>query len=184
MATGFRMYATCQQLQAHVSAARGLLGHTEFRLHMPPSIAFATRGRLEGLRFQLARLEREFDDFDYEIFRFLDSVNGSYAESLSEEEINALPVHQYEIAGRQGESSTVQPAPVEPEQIKSDTVKPDVIVKSTEDGLTCSVCLEQVDVGEIVRRLPCLHQFHANCVDPWLRKQGTCPLCKFRAGIK
>jgi E3 ubiquitin-protein ligase SDIR1 len=30
--------------------------------------------------------------------------------------------------------------------------------KGTEDELTCSVCLEQVTVGEIVRTLPCLHQ--------------------------
>lgn len=49
MATGFRIYATCQQLQAqaqaHVAAASGLLGRAELRLHMPSSIAFATRGR-------------------------------------------------------------------------------------------------------------------------------------------
>lgn len=60
------MYATCQQLQAqaraHAAAARGLLSHTELRVHMPPSIAFATRGRLQGLRLQLALLDREFDD--------------------------------------------------------------------------------------------------------------------------
>ena len=66
VATSLRMYATCQQLQAqaqaHAAAASGLLGHTELRLHMPPSIAFATRGRLQGLRLQLALLDREFDD--------------------------------------------------------------------------------------------------------------------------
>ena len=66
MATTLRMYATCQQLQAqaqaHAAAASGLLGHTELRLHMPPSIALATRGCLQGLRLQLALLDREFDD--------------------------------------------------------------------------------------------------------------------------
>lgn len=66
MATTLKMYATCQQLQAqaqaHAVAASGLLGHTELRLHMPPSIALATRGRLQGLRLQLALLDREFDD--------------------------------------------------------------------------------------------------------------------------
>lgn len=61
------MYATCQQLQAQaqahtVAAASGLLGHTELRLHMSPSIALSTRGRLQGLRLQLALLDREFDD--------------------------------------------------------------------------------------------------------------------------
>ena len=25
-------------------------------------------------------------------------------------------------------------------------------------------------------------QFHANCIDPWLRQQGTCPVCKFSVG--
>lgn len=65
MAT-MRMYATCQQLQAHAQAqavaASGLLGHTELRLHMPPSIAVATRGQMRGLRLQRALLDREFDD--------------------------------------------------------------------------------------------------------------------------
>ncbi|XP_026403463.1 E3 ubiquitin-protein ligase SDIR1-like [Papaver somniferum] len=190
MATSLRMYATCQQLQAqaqaHAAAASGLLGHTELRLHMPPSIAFATRGRLQGLRLQLALLDREFDDLDYETLRALDSDNGSSAQSLSEEEINALPVHKYKAAGPQSESSTVQQASSSaiPEQKKPDATKPDEVLKSTEDGLTCSVCLEQVDVGEIVRSLPCLHQFHANCIDPWLRQQGTCPVCKFRAATR
>ncbi|KAI3875857.1 hypothetical protein MKX03_023780 [Papaver bracteatum] len=190
MATSLRMYATCQQLQAqaqaHAAAASGLLGHTELRLHMPPSIAFATRGRLQGLRLQLALLDREFDDLDYETLRALDSDNGSSAQSLSEEEINALPVHKYKAAGPQSETSTVQQASSSaiPEQKKPDAAKPDEVLKSMEDGLTCSVCLEQVDVGEIVRSLPCLHQFHANCIDPWLRQQGTCPVCKFRAGTR
>ncbi|XP_073221634.1 E3 ubiquitin-protein ligase SDIR1-like isoform X3 [Cicer arietinum] len=62
MATMLRMYATCQQLQAqaqaHAAAASGLLGHIELRLHMPPSIALASRGRLQGPRLQLALLVR------------------------------------------------------------------------------------------------------------------------------
>ena len=66
MATSLRMYATCQQLQAqaqaHAAAANGLLGRTELRVHVPPTIALATRGRLQSLRLQLALLDREFDD--------------------------------------------------------------------------------------------------------------------------
>lgn len=30
--------------------------------------------------------------------------------------------------------------------------------KAPDDELTCSVCLEQVNVGELIRSLPCLHQ--------------------------
>lgn len=31
-------------------------------------------------------------------------------------------------------------------------------MKASDDELTCSVCLEQVNVGEVLRSLPCLHQ--------------------------
>lgn len=60
-ATSLRMNAACQQLQtqarAHSAAASGLPGRTELRLHMPPLIPFATRGRLQGLRLQLTLLD-------------------------------------------------------------------------------------------------------------------------------
>lgn len=187
MATSLRMYATCQQLQAqaraHAAAATGLLGHTELRLHMPPSIAFATRGRLQGLRLQLALLDREFDDLDYETLRALDSDNASATPSMSEEEINALPVHKYKVTGPQSEDSLSPKASSSTSaETKQDSKKADASMKTSEDELTCSICLEQVNSGEIVRSLPCLHQFHATCIDPWLRQQGTCPVCKFRVG--
>ncbi|KAH1196698.1 E3 ubiquitin-protein ligase SDIR1 [Glycine max] len=187
MATMLRMYATCQQLQAqaqaHAAAASGILGHTELRLHMPPSIALASRGRLQGLRLQLALLDREFDDLDYETLRALDSDNVSTAPSMTEEEINALPVHKYKVSGPQcGGSSMQQASSSAPAEKKQDNSNAVGSMKASDDDLSCSVCLEQVNVGDVLRSLPCLHQFHANCIDPWLRQQGTCPVCKFRAG--
>ncbi|CAA3008298.1 E3 ubiquitin- ligase SDIR1 [Olea europaea subsp. europaea] len=186
MATSLRMYATCQQLQAqaqaHAVGSSGLLGHTELRLHMPPSIALATRGRLQGLRLQLALLDREFDDLDYETLRALDADNAPTA-SMTDEEINALPVHKYKVSGSQSVGLLEQQA----SSSCSSKKKQDPSIaqggkKTPEDELTCSVCLEQVNFGELIRSLPCLHQFHVNCIDPWLRQQGTCPVCKFRAG--
>ncbi|XP_015873977.1 E3 ubiquitin-protein ligase SDIR1 isoform X7 [Ziziphus jujuba] len=185
MATSLRMYATCQQLQAqaraHAAAASGLLGHTELRLHMPPSIAFATRGRLQGLRLQLALLDREFDDLDYDTLRALDSDSASTTPSMSEEEINALPVHKYKVAGSVKDGSSFQQTPSS-SAASEGLKKVDGNMKASEDELTCSICLEQVTRGELVRSLPCLHQFHASCIDPWLRQQGTCPVCKLRMG--
>ncbi|XP_008803095.2 E3 ubiquitin-protein ligase SDIR1-like [Phoenix dactylifera] len=192
MATSLRMYATCQQLQAqaHAVAASGLLRHTEVRLHVPPSVAFATGGRLQSLRLQLALLDREFDDLDYDALRELDTDNSSEAPSMSEEEINALPVHKYKAnlqkdssSNRQSDGSLLQQASsssASAAERKRDCVKADGSLKTSEDELTCTVCLEQVNAGELIRSLPCLHQFHANCIDPWLRQQGTCPVCKHR----
>jgi hypothetical protein len=41
----------------------------------------------------------------------------------------------------------------------------------------CSICTDDFKVGEDVRVLPCNHQYHPACIDPWLiNVSGTCPL--------
>ncbi|CAL5022872.1 unnamed protein product [Urochloa decumbens] len=43
----------------------------------------------------------------------------------------------------------------------------------------CPVCLEDVEAGEMVRRLPeCGQLFHVKCIDMWLHSHATCPLCR------
>eukprot|EP01135_Chromosphaera_perkinsii_P002251 Nk52_evm37s221 gene=Nk52_evmTU37s221 len=44
--------------------------------------------------------------------------------------------------------------------------------------LSCSICLEPFQPKEDVRRLPCKHCFHQECVIPWLSKNCTCPSCR------
>nr|XP_042711981.1 RING finger protein 215 isoform X4 [Chrysemys picta bellii] len=43
---------------------------------------------------------------------------------------------------------------------------------------SCAVCLDQFHKNQCLRVLPCSHEFHRDCVDPWLLLQQTCPLCK------
>lgn len=42
----------------------------------------------------------------------------------------------------------------------------------------CTICLCIVETGELVRRLPCLHLFHTECIDRWLSTNAKCPICK------
>ena len=42
----------------------------------------------------------------------------------------------------------------------------------------CTICLDEYEVGDKVRCLPCGHAFHANCIARWLiERHATCPLC-------
>jgi len=43
----------------------------------------------------------------------------------------------------------------------------------------CSVCLADYQPDERLQRIPpCGHTFHINCIDHWLSKNTTCPLCR------
>ncbi|XP_055814988.1 putative RING-H2 finger protein ATL21A [Solanum dulcamara] len=45
--------------------------------------------------------------------------------------------------------------------------------------LTCSICLADYHPKETVRCIPeCEHCFHAECIDEWLKINGTCPVCR------
>jgi len=46
------------------------------------------------------------------------------------------------------------------------------------DEKACSICIEDYKEDDGLRILPCSHMFHAECIDMWLAKQTTCPLCK------
>ncbi|CRG91388.1 RING finger protein 126-B [Talaromyces islandicus] len=43
----------------------------------------------------------------------------------------------------------------------------------------CPICTDEFVKGQDMRVLPCNHQFHPDCIDPWLiNVSGTCPLCR------
>ena len=50
----------------------------------------------------------------------------------------------------------------------------------THVGDQCSVCMEDVEVGKLMRRLTCdgQHYFCHECIEGWFADHNTCPLCR------
>ncbi|XP_072992986.1 uncharacterized protein [Typha latifolia] len=47
------------------------------------------------------------------------------------------------------------------------------------DDVECTVCRDGILVEERVKRLPCSHYYHEDCILPWLAIRNTCPLCRY-----
>ncbi|KAG2245535.1 hypothetical protein Bca52824_085163 [Brassica carinata] len=48
-----------------------------------------------------------------------------------------------------------------------------------EGGMVCAVCKDEMVLEEEVKRLPCRHLYHGDCITPWLGIRNTCPVCRF-----
>ncbi|CAA3019231.1 RING-H2 finger protein ATL80-like [Olea europaea var. sylvestris] len=50
---------------------------------------------------------------------------------------------------------------------------------SSKENAQCTVCLAEYNEEDTLRILPvCGHSFHASCIDIWLHKHSTCPVCR------
>lgn len=42
----------------------------------------------------------------------------------------------------------------------------------------CTICIDDMKVGDEAVVLPCKHWFHEQCVVLWLKQHNTCPICR------
>ncbi|OMP02592.1 Zinc finger, RING-type [Corchorus olitorius] len=48
-----------------------------------------------------------------------------------------------------------------------------------DDGKRCAICLEDFEPREQVMLTPCDHMFHEECIVPWMKSHGQCPVCRY-----
>ncbi|XP_057769507.1 E3 ubiquitin-protein ligase MPSR1-like [Salvia miltiorrhiza] len=53
------------------------------------------------------------------------------------------------------------------------------LVRVSEVGVECSICLAEYDEESEVKEMPCRHRFHSDCIGKWLGIHGSCPICRF-----
>ncbi|RAL10376.1 PA and RING finger domain protein [Aspergillus homomorphus CBS 101889] len=118
--------------------------------------------------------------------------------------VDRLPVRTYHTITTSSSTSSsprsISPGPVSPtspllgSRSRSDakSAPPMSLTRKEKSGSTlwrrkytgrqveCVVCLEEYVDGESrVMSLPCGHEFHAECITPWLTtRRRTCPICK------
>ncbi|KAL6532789.1 hypothetical protein OROGR_013749 [Orobanche gracilis] len=63
---------------------------------------------------------------------------------------------------------------------------PDVLYSAPSSPITpdCPICLDSFQEGDLCRNIPvCKHLFHAKCLDKWIVKKPTCPVCRSRVHL-
>lgn len=56
---------------------------------------------------------------------------------------------------------------------------PTVVIASETEASVCAICKDMVNIGETATKLPCGHDYHGDCIVPWLGSRNSCPVCRF-----
>ena len=51
-----------------------------------------------------------------------------------------------------------------------------VLQKRPNPPVSCDVCFTEFTKGSELITLPCMHQFHSDCIERWLREKSICPI--------
>jgi hypothetical protein len=108
-----------------------------------------TYGGLINPHLRLALIDRDFNENDYEALLALDEDT---------------PTHRCRAAS----SEVISQLPI------SSFTRQDLSI-----GKCCPICLENYEIGDPIKTMPCSHKFHSKCLAQWLGVQATCPICKF-----
>ncbi|XP_072173546.1 uncharacterized protein [Diadema setosum] len=105
---------------------------------------------------------------------------GEFVELLIENVVlSLLAQHTFDVTGAQTMNNGGAPPPASQETI--DTLEKVVVTeKMVVEDASCAICHCDYEIEEVLDRLPCKHIFHNQCITIWLKKSGTCPVCRHK----
>lgn len=70
--------------------------------------------------------------------------------------------------------------PQQPENLSSRASSTDANHPETQSEAPeyCPICREEYKRGDRIAGLPCMHQYHGACVEPWIASRRCCPYCQ------
>ncbi|XP_057532626.1 E3 ubiquitin-protein ligase CIP8 [Amaranthus tricolor] len=137
---------------------------------------FANRARSEGRNRILdwaeilMGLEDNSIEFRFEMPETTDRYIGNPGDYVDAAEYEALLQNLADAEGRRGAPPASKSAV---EALKL------VEIKSVDESYVCAICKDGVDVGDMVKEMPCGHGYHGDCIVPWLEARNSCPVCRF-----
>lgn len=48
----------------------------------------------------------------------------------------------------------------------------------------CAICLCERRAGDVAAEMPCGHLFCVECIEPWLARSSSCPVCRYELGTE
>jgi hypothetical protein len=120
---------------------------------MPPAI--------QTLTFRYDAVRTADQDLSYEDLLALSEAVGRVRLGLTDEQISVLPTYTF----RPRTSDTFVEGDGVPETV-------------TAIDIICAICREELKNGDELLVLPCLCQFHKECITRWLSSKASCPLCR------
>lgn len=161
-----RRYARFHWPAPHPHAHRHTIQHQTLTPHQPASVQIQTAGLINsGFLLNFLAMFPLSPYGQHEL---------SSPDSNETENYEAL----LNLAERLGEAKPRGLLRNEIEQLPSYKFNPEA---HTGDQTCCVVCMCDFEARQMLRVLPCSHEFHSKCVDKWLRSNRTCPICRGNA---
>lgn len=102
--------------------------------------------------------------------------NGQNAASHEETQFQNLLNHLFQISQPKTHPTSVRVLKSLPESCMDE-----ILLKKAP---RCVICCEEFTIGQLVVRMPCDHVFEKACVEPWLKENNTCPVCRYELPVE